>query len=96
MKQRINYAISSAFALALACVYFCYGCQSAPPQPKPYIIQIDATKTWMWQITARNNTLIAESVRDFPTSLDALDNYRAVYLSVKEAPAPDLIKDKKL
>ena len=50
----------------------------------------------MWQITARNNTLIAESVRDFPTSLDALDNYRAVYLSVKEAPAPDLIKDKKL
>ena len=86
------------YVLPVLLAAFLAGCTNTrtPAPPQPYVVQVDADGEWLWQITASNNVLIAESVRGFRDPQDALDNLNAVRAALDAHESPRLIRDRKL
>lgn len=64
--------------------------------PRAVVVQIEATGRWVWQITADNNRLIAQSEQDFATAPAAMENYRDVRASMTAWPDAEPISNLKL
>ena len=86
--------VLAAFA-AGAMLTMLAGCASHPKTDMlVYVVRIEESQRWIWQITAANNQLIAESEQEFESCEDAIRNYTLVRNALRIHASPAIVTHK--
>jgi hypothetical protein len=85
-------AIAIAAFIAGAMLTLLAGCATHPrTNLLVYVVRIEESQKWIWQITAANNQLIAESEQEFESCEAAIANYTIVRDALRVHASPAIV-----